>query len=62
MDVRRRRGILTPPRAPNEGSNMSRRWLRNPLIWSPIVALLVQLAVAGIAAASTGGGDFPVWR
>ena len=41
---------------------MSRRWLRNPLIWSPIVALLVQLAVAGIAAASTGGGDFPVWR
>ncbi|HJP70569.1 MAG TPA: hypothetical protein VJ975_02530 [Candidatus Limnocylindria bacterium] len=41
---------------------MSRRWLRNPLIWSPMVALLLQLALAGIVAASTGGGDFPFRR
>jgi hypothetical protein len=41
---------------------MSCRWLRNPLIWSPIAALVVQMALAGIAGASTGGGDFPVWR
>ena len=41
---------------------MSRRWLRNPLVWSPVVALLLQLAIAGIVAASTGGGDFPLGR
>ncbi len=41
---------------------MSRRWLRNPLAWSPLVALLLQLALAGVVAASTGGGDFPFWR
>lgn len=41
---------------------MSRRLLRNPLVWSPVVALLLQLALAGIVAASTGGGDFPFRR
>jgi hypothetical protein len=41
---------------------MARRWLRNPLIWSPIAAVLVQLAIAGVVAASTGGGDFPFRR
>ena len=38
---------------------MSLRWLRNPLIWSPIAALMAQLLLAGIAGAVTGGGDFP---
>lgn len=41
---------------------MFTRRLRNPLIWSPIAALLIQALLAGIAAASTGGGDFPWWR
>jgi hypothetical protein len=41
---------------------MLSRTLRNPLIWSPIAALLIQALLSGIAAASTGGGDFPRWR
>lgn len=41
---------------------MSRHWLRNPLIWSPIVALIVQLLLAGVVSAVTGGGDFPRLR
>jgi hypothetical protein len=32
------------------------------LVWSPLVALLLQLVLAGVVAASTGGGDFPFWR
>jgi hypothetical protein len=35
------------------------RRFRNPLIWSPLVALLAQLLLAAAAAAATGGGDFP---
>jgi len=35
------------------------RRLRNPLIWSPIAALVAQLLLAAAAAAATGGGDFP---
>ena len=35
------------------------RRLRNPLIWSPIVAVLAQLLLAAAVAAATGGGDFP---
>ncbi|HSI98985.1 MAG TPA: hypothetical protein VLA59_01215 [Patescibacteria group bacterium] len=35
------------------------RRLRNPLIWSPIVAILAQLLLAAAVAAATGGGDFP---
>ncbi len=30
--------------------------------WFPRATLLVELAVAGIALAATGGGDFPQWR
>jgi hypothetical protein len=41
---------------------MFRRWLRNPLIWSPVAALALQILLAGLVAASTGGGDFPVRR
>ena len=41
---------------------MLRRWLRNPLLWSPIAALVAQLILAGVAAAITGGGDFPKGR
>lgn len=40
---------------------MSRRWLHNPLIWSPVAALLAQVLLAGVVAAASGGGDFP-WR
>ncbi len=41
---------------------MTRRWLRNPLLWSPIAALVAQLILAGVVAAVTGGGDFPARR
>ncbi len=41
---------------------MSRRSLRNPLLWSPIAALIVQLLLAGVVGAVTGGGDFPRLR
>jgi hypothetical protein len=35
------------------------RRLRNPLIWSPLVAIVAQLLLAAAVAAATGGGDFP---
>ena len=35
------------------------RRLRNPLIWSPLVAVTAQLLLAAAVAAATGGGDFP---
>jgi hypothetical protein len=35
------------------------RRLRNPLIWSPLVAVAAQLLLAAAVAAATGGGDFP---
>lgn len=35
------------------------RRLRNPLVWSPLVAVAAQLLLAAAAAAATGGGDFP---
>jgi hypothetical protein len=35
------------------------RRLRNPLIWSPLVAVIAQLLLAAAVAAATGGGDFP---
>ena len=41
---------------------MSRHWLRNPLIWSPVAAVVVQLLLAAAAAAASGGSDFPNWR
>ncbi len=36
------------------------RWFRNPLIWSPIVAITAQLLLAAVVAAASGGGDFPM--
>ena len=36
------------------------RWCRNPLLWSPIVAVGAQLVLAAVAAAASGGGDFPM--
>lgn len=33
--------------------------VRHPLLWSPLLALLVQLVLIGAAAAGTGGGNFP---
>jgi hypothetical protein len=38
---------------------MFARRLRNPLVWSPIAAIIAQLALAAAVAAATGGGDFP---
>ena len=38
---------------------MPLRRLRSAFIWSPLLALLAQLAFAAVAAAATGGGDFP---
>ena len=35
------------------------RRIRNPLIWSPLVAVAMQLLLAATVAAATGGGDFP---
>jgi hypothetical protein len=35
------------------------RRLRNPLIWSPVIAAIAQLLLAAAVAAATGGGDFP---
>lgn len=41
---------------------MLRRWLRNPLFWFPVAALIAQLILAGVVVAVTGGGDFPNGR
>lgn len=41
---------------------MSRRWIRNRLMPSAVIAVLLQLALVAVVAASTGGGDFPAWR
>jgi hypothetical protein len=41
---------------------VSRNLLRNPLLWSPLLATLAQLLLAAIVTASTGGGDFPFRR
>ena len=38
---------------------MLSRWFRNPLIWSPIAATVAQLVLAAVAAAASGGSDFP---
>jgi len=39
-----------------------RRWLRHPLLWSPLIAIVAQLALAAVVTAVTGGGDFPRLR
>lgn len=36
------------------------RWIRNPLLWSPVVAVVAQLLLTAVAAAASGGGDFPM--
>ncbi len=41
---------------------MARRWLRHPMVWSPLASLVVQLLLTATAAAVTGGGDFPRGR
>jgi hypothetical protein len=41
---------------------MLQRLLRRPVVSSPLIAVLVQLALAAAAAAATGGGDFPLRR
>ena len=38
------------------------RRFRNPLIWSPVLATLAQLALVAVVAAASGGGDFPIVR
>jgi len=38
---------------------MLHRRMRNPVIWSPIAAILAQLLLSAAVAAATGGGDFP---
>ena len=45
-----------------KGHPMIPRWLRNPLLWSPVAALVAQLILAGVVAAVSGGGDFPARR
>lgn len=37
---------------------MRHRFLRI-VTWSPLAALALQLLLAGVAAAASGGGDFP---
>ena len=39
---------------------MLTRWFRNPLVWSPIAAVVAQLLLTAVAAAASGGGDFPM--
>lgn len=41
---------------------MVRRRLRTALALSPIAAIAIQLLLPAIAAAATGGGDFPGLR
>ena len=41
---------------------MLRRLPLRPIVWSPLLALLAQLVLAGVTGAVTGGGDFPRLR
>jgi hypothetical protein len=59
MWARRDAGAGSGDGARTRFPTMLPRRVRNPLIWSPIAALAVQLLLAGVAAAATGGGDFP---
>jgi hypothetical protein len=38
---------------------MLRRRLPYPLLLSPVAALAIQFLLTAVAAAATGGGDFP---
>lgn len=35
--------------------------VRRSLLWSSVLAALLQLTLAGVSAAGTGGGGFPIW-
>ena len=50
------------PAASLEVPKMLSRTFRNPLLWSPVLATLLQLLVTGLAIAGTNGGDFPMRR
>jgi hypothetical protein len=41
---------------------VSRFPLRRSFLLSPLAVLVAQLLLAAVAAASTGGGDFPIRR
>ena len=41
---------------------MPRLPLHRSLVWSPLAALALQLVLATVVAAASGGGDFPVLR
>ena len=45
--------------ARSEVHPMPRRSMHRPLVWSPLVAAVVQLVLAAAAAANTGGSGFP---
>jgi hypothetical protein len=55
-------GHQTADEAAQEVLPMPFRRFRNPLIWSPVLATLAQLALVAVAAAASGGGDFPIGR
>ncbi len=60
MGVRPRGGSRAARRgAAQRHIAMLSRWIRHPLVSSPVIALLAQLLLAGAVAAATGGGDFP---
>ena len=52
----------SPAAGADEVFAMLHRRLRNPLIWSPVAAILAQLLYSAAVAAATGGGDFPRFR
>ena len=57
--LRRDAGAGPGDGARSEVRSMLPRRFRNPLIWSPIAAILAQLMLVAVVAAATGGGDFP---
>ena len=62
MGARPHGGRQTADEASQEVAPMPFRRFRNPLIWSPVLATLAQLVLTAVAAAASGGGDFPSWR
>ena len=36
------------------------RRFRNPLVWSTVAAIFAQLLLTAVAAAASGGADFPL--
>ena len=62
MAARPSGGRLTADEAAQEVLPMLFRRFRNPLVWSPVLATLAQLVLVAVAAAASGGGDFPIGR